>query len=220
MSTQGDTRPPGKRAENTVRDRILSEAWAMTEAGRLGDLTMAAVAEAAGVSRQTVYVQFGTRAGLLVQMVRERDAANPRGERVAAAIATPDPVEALLALTRELAGWSRELHPIAHALHAAALTDEAASAAWEDRMGHLHEFAEQAVSRLADAGVLATGWDVAVASDWLAAQLNPLGWLLLVEGSGWPQDLYEERMATVVRDVLVAPTPTRPTSGHPRRASQ
>jgi AcrR family transcriptional regulator len=177
----------------------------MIEAGRLGDLTMAAVAQAAGVSRQTVYVQFGTRAGLLVQLVRERDAANPRGERVEAALAAPDAVEALLGLTRELAAWWRELHPIAHALHAAAATDEAAKAAWDDRMAHLHAFTEQVVGRLADAGVLAAGWDVAVAADWLAAQLNPIAWVLLVEGSGWTQDRYAERMTTVVRDVLVAP---------------
>ena len=64
--------PPG-----AVRERILAAAWEMVRAGRLSDLTMAAVARAAGVSRQTVYVGFGTRAGLLVQMVRERDAANP-----------------------------------------------------------------------------------------------------------------------------------------------
>jgi AcrR family transcriptional regulator len=94
---------------------------------------MGAVATAAGVSRQTVYVQFGSRTGLLVQMVRERDEANPRRERVAAAIASRDPVEALVALTRALAGWWPDIHPIAHALYAAALTDEAARAAWERR---------------------------------------------------------------------------------------
>ena len=181
----------------------------MIEAGRLDDLTMAAVAAAAGVSRQTVYVQFGTRAGLLMEMVRERDAANPRRQKVAEAIASPDPVDALVKLTRALAGWWPEIHPIAQALYAAALTDDAAMAAWEDRMAHLHEFTETVVRRLAEADVLAPGWDVTVASDWLAAQLNPLGWVLLVEGSGWDQSLYEERMATIVRDVLVDPAATR-----------
>ena len=55
----------------------------------------------------------------------------------------------------------------------------------------------------ADAGVLARGWDATLASDWLAAQLSPLGWVLLVEDSGWAQDLYEERVATIARAVLV-----------------
>src|ERR687892_2225965 len=197
-----------KRTGSAVRGRILREAWAMIEAGRLDDLTMGALAKAAGVSRQTVYVQFGSRAGLLVQMVRERDEGNPRAERVAAAIASPDPVAALVALTRELGGWWQDIDPIAQALFAASLTDEAARAAWEDRMAHLHAFTEQVVRRLAEAEVLAPGWDGTGASDWLAAQLNPLGWVLLVEESGWAQDLYEQRMATIVQDVLVDPVAT------------
>lgn len=192
-----------KPVESAVRSRILSEAWAMIEAGRVDDLTMAAVAAAAGVSRQTVYVQFGTRAGLLVQMVRQRDEANPRGQQVAAAIASPDPVDALVALTRALAGWWQDIHPIAQVLYAASLTDEAARAAWEDRMAHLHRFTEQVVRRLAEADVLAHGWEPTLASDWLAAQLNPLGWVLLVQDAGWAQSAYEQHMAMIVQDVLV-----------------
>jgi AcrR family transcriptional regulator len=196
-------------AESAVRARILKEAWAMIEAGRLDDLTMGAVATAAGVSRQTVYVQFGSRAGLLVQMVRERDEANPRRERVGAAVASPDPVEALVALTRALAGWWPDIHPIAHALYAAALTDEAARAAWQDRMAHLHAFTDAVVQRLAEHDLLAHGWDPPLASDWLAAQLNPLGWVLLVKDAGWTQTLYEQRLATIVQDVLVDPAARR-----------
>ena len=188
--------------ELAVRARILREAWAMIEAGRIGDLTMAAVGKAAGVSRQTVYVQFGTRAGLLVQMVRERDATNPRQEQLAAALEEPDPIEALMAVTRVLAAWWQDINPIAQALYGAALTDDAARAAWEDRMTHLNELAEQVVQRLDTAGVLAPGWDVAHASDWLANQLNPLGWVLLTD-AGWSQRTYEERMTAVVGTVLV-----------------
>ena len=188
--------------ELAVRARILREAWAMIEAGRIGDLTMAAVGKAAGVSRQTVYVQFGTRAGLLVQMVRERDATNPRQEQLAAALEEPDPIEALIAVTRVLAAWWQDINPIAQALYGAALTDDAARAAWEDRMTHLNELAEQVVQRLDTAGVLAPGWDVAHASDWLANQLNPLGWVLLTD-AGWSQRTYEERITAVVGTVLV-----------------
>jgi AcrR family transcriptional regulator len=198
-----------KRTGSAVRGRILREAWAMIEAGRLDGLTMGAVAKAAGVSRQTVYVQFGSRAGLLVQMVRERDEGNPRAERVAAAIASPDPVAALVALTRELGGWWQDIDPIAQGLFAASLTDEAARAAWEDRMAHLHEFTDAVVERLTEAKVLAPGWDATAASDWLAAQLNPLGWALLVKDSGWAQSLYEQRLAMIVQDVLVDPVATR-----------
>jgi AcrR family transcriptional regulator len=190
--------------ESEVRRRILREAWAMIEAGRIAALTMASVGRAAGVSRQTVYVQFGSRAGLLVEMVRERDTNSPRRGQLEQALAVPDPVAALDAVTRALAGWWDDIHPIAQALYAAAATDEAARAAWEDRMVHLHEFAAHVVGRLHAAGRLAAGWKPARAADWLAMQLNPLGWVLLVKDDGWPQAAYEERVAAVVRAVLVA----------------
>jgi AcrR family transcriptional regulator len=194
----------GIEGELAVRTRILREAWAMIEAGRIGDLTMAAVGKAAGVSRQTVYVQFGTRAGLLVEMVRERDATNPRGKELTEALEEPDPVKALGDLTRVLARWWKDINPIAQALFAAALTDDAARAAWEDRMAHMHELAGQVIKGLHANGALARGWSVASATEWLAAELNPLGWVLLVEGPGWSQRKYEERMTAVVRRVLVA----------------
>ena len=174
----------------------------MIEAGRIGDLTMAAVGRAAGVSRQTVYVQFGTRAGLLVQMVRERDATNPRGEQLAAALEEPDPVEGLAAVTRVLGAWWEDIHPIAQALFAAEISDDAARAAWEDRMAHLQELAGQLVGRLDAAGALAPGWDVAGATDWLAHELNPIGWVLLRE-AGWSQQDYAERIPAVVQAALV-----------------
>jgi AcrR family transcriptional regulator len=187
-----------------VRTRILREAWKMIEAGRIGDLTMAAVGNAAGVSRQTVYVQFGSRAGLLVEMVRERDATNPRGRQLAEALERTDPVDALEGLTRVLARWWKDINPIAQALFSAALVDEAARAAWEDRMEHLHALAGQVVEGLHANGQLAPGWSVASGTEWLAGELNPLGWVLLVEGTGWSQRKYEERMTAVVRHVLVA----------------
>jgi hypothetical protein len=67
---------------------------------------------------------------------------------------------------------------------------------------------------LAEAEVLAPGWDGTRASEWLAAQLNPLGWVLLVEESGWAQDLYEQRMATIVQEVLVDPVATSAAREH------
>jgi hypothetical protein len=97
----------------------------------------------------------------------------------------------------------------AKALYAAALTDDAARAAWEDRMAHLRAFTASVAARLAQAGGLAPGWDAELAADWLAAQLNPIGWVLLVVDSGWEQERCEERMAAIVRAVLVDPATAR-----------
>ncbi|MRJ76434.1 TetR family transcriptional regulator [Aeromicrobium sp. SMF47] len=58
----------------TVRVRLLDAAHAVIESTGWSTVTMAAVAEAAGVSRQTVYNEFGTKRGLAEQLaLRELD---------------------------------------------------------------------------------------------------------------------------------------------------
>ena len=135
-------------------------------------------------------------------MVRERDATNPRQEQLAAALEEPDPIDALMAVTRVLAAWWQDINPIAQALYGAALTDDAARAAWEDRMTHLMSSPSRSCSAWTRRACSLPGWDVAHASDWLANQLNPLGWVLLTD-AGWSQRTYEERMTAVVGTVLV-----------------
>lgn len=51
-----------------TRDRLLSAAYELTEADGWGSVTMSRVAESAGVSRQTVYNEFGTKHGLAQQL--------------------------------------------------------------------------------------------------------------------------------------------------------
>jgi len=57
-----------------TRVAILDAAWELiVESGKL-DVVQAEIAAKAGVSRQTIYLAFGGRAGLLVAMLRNRDA--------------------------------------------------------------------------------------------------------------------------------------------------
>jgi len=51
-----------------TRDRLLDAAYELTEADGWGSVTMSRVAQAAGVSRQTVYNEFGTKHGLAQQL--------------------------------------------------------------------------------------------------------------------------------------------------------
>lgn len=55
-------------ARPSTRERLLESALALTESSGWGSVTMSRVAEAAGVSRQTVYNEFGTKHGLAQQL--------------------------------------------------------------------------------------------------------------------------------------------------------
>jgi AcrR family transcriptional regulator len=164
---------------------------------------MADIGTAAGVSRQTVYVQFGSRAGLLVAMVRHRDATNPDRPSILRAFEIAEPVEALKGFVVSLSRRWPGVHPVAQALSAAAVSDPDARAAWEDRMGLVHARARRVTDLLAAHQLLAEGWTPATAADWLWSVVHPLSWLQLVHDRGWSQRQYEQRLLMITRRVLV-----------------
>lgn len=123
------------------------------------------IAAAAGVSRQAVYLHFGSRAGLLVAVVRMMDAEADIHARCRRALAADDPVEALRAFLRTWLRFATEIEPVASALLAARRDDPDAAAAWEDRMADLREGHEHAAARLAAAGRLRPGLSAGAAAD-------------------------------------------------------
>jgi AcrR family transcriptional regulator len=98
-----------------TRERILDSAWEIARAGGAGAVTVRAVARAAGVSRQLVYLQFENRAGLLLEMARRHDRASGFLDRVAATRELPAS-EALETLIREWCAYMPEILPVARAL--------------------------------------------------------------------------------------------------------
>ena len=99
------------------RERILDTAFELVRAQGANAVTMAAIADAAGVSRQMVYVHFRSRAGLLTAMARDRDRRSGFADRVAAARELP-PAKALERLLREWLAYVPEILPVARALEA------------------------------------------------------------------------------------------------------
>ena len=203
MSTQPSATSGGTPEPADTRGRILDAAWRLLGARGPGDVTMRDVAQAAGVSRQTVYVQFGTRAGLLVAIVRHRDLTHPDRPALLRVREVEDPLAALDALLLSLARRWAEYHPIPQALQAAAVHDADARAAWEDRMGSMLGLALHVTERLVATGRLTDGWTAATAADWLWSHIHPQGWLQLVHDRGWTQQDYERRLLDVARAVLV-----------------
>lgn len=103
-----------------VRDRLLRAAYDVVVAGDWGGARMADIAAAAGVSRQTLYNEFGTKDGLA------RALALHEAERFLTGVVRsidgqPDPARAAAAAV----AWSLETAG-ANPLVKAALTDDAA----------------------------------------------------------------------------------------------
>jgi AcrR family transcriptional regulator len=187
-----------------AREHILATAWALTRERGVHAVTVADIATASGVSRQLVYHHFESRAGLLVAMTRHHDDAVGFRSRVAQARELA-PIEALEALLRLWCEYIPDILPVARALEAAMTTGDEGGAAWRDRMDDIHEAFRLAVQRVADAGRLAAGWDVATAADWIAAHNHTSTWQHVVVERGWaPADYIQRTVASLLREVVEA----------------
>jgi len=100
MATRGYDMSSRARAVEAARGQALSAAYELLADPKSSELSVDAVARAAGVTRATLYNQFGSRAELLVAIFRELGQ-RMKAERIHAAMRLPDPELALEATLRE-----------------------------------------------------------------------------------------------------------------------
>jgi AcrR family transcriptional regulator len=196
-----------KTISEDTRRAVLEAAWElMSTQGRL-DVGMAEIAQAAGVSRQTLFYAFGNRAGLLVAMVRHKDSLTDHVAQLSA-LARGDGADAAT-LHAFLDVWLRylpEVYPVAIQLEAGALTDTDAALAFADRFYNqgLRRGLERILGRMAAAGALRPGQDPARLADLCLSLLLPSAWRALVIDSGWAPAAFAASRHVLV-DAALAP---------------
>ena len=171
------------RAARTRRE-ILEAAWELI-AARGAAVSLAEVADAAGVTRQSVYVHFGSRGGLLLALVRRADERFEIARHFTDALQVAVPRDRFDACLRVWLDFVPKVHPVARHLIRLRREDAAAATAWTDRMEELVRLFRRLVKGLAAEGVLAPGWTVAGAGDYLWAGCSVQAWDLLVVDRGW-----------------------------------
>jgi AcrR family transcriptional regulator len=177
-------------------------------------LTIRAVAEAAGVSQETVYKTFGGKRGLVKAMydvtLAGDDAPVPMGDRpeVRALLAEPDPHGKIAAYARIARGVSERLGAVTAALATGgAEAAELAAETDRERLAGVTAF----VGHLAATGHLAAGRDPAQAADEAWLLTAPEVYRLCTTARGWPPERYEDwlrRMLTAA--ILEGPGRTSP----------
>ena len=127
MSMPRAYRPPRRVGPAPSKGRILGAVRTLLGEGAFHTSTVEDVAARAGVSRATVYQQFGSRAGLL-DAICDTFVENPELLAIRAAIDTGTPVEALDAvLGHSVAFWASEEEVLLQ-LYGVAAVDPAAGA--------------------------------------------------------------------------------------------
>lgn len=192
-------------AEIDTRSKILTAAWAALEAdsGAGKGVRMSDIAKAAGLSRQAVYLHFPTRADLLIALTRHIDDVKNVDAMLAKSRAATTGVARLAAYVDAWLGYIPEIYGVAKAMMAMQATDDAAAAAWADRMDAMRQGCRAAVEALARDGALRSGYDVETATDLLWMLLSVRNWEMLTQAQGWSQDRYAAEIQAAAARLLV-----------------
>ena len=194
---------------SSTRDRILDAAREILEKEGEVAPTMSAIARAAGLSRQAVYLHFPDRTALLVALVEHVD----RREDLAAGLETmraaPDAAAEIRAWV-DMQSWRNpRIAPLARALDHARHRDPASSEAWRDRTSNRMRGAVEIVRRLRRERILHPTWKSAEAAALLWEMTSFRVWDDLVNDAGMAPERYVEVVTSASLAALAAPVGRR-----------
>lgn len=158
--------PRNARSRRTVAALLTATRELIDETG-FEALTMAAVAERAGVSRRAIYLHFATRTELVMALYRSLGETENLAESLQSVWDSADGV-------RALAEWARHIgrsHPrilatlraVEHARH----TDPDAAELWQTTMNNWRKGCRRLITWLSADGRLAPHWPIDAATDLL-----------------------------------------------------
>lgn len=191
------------RVDTDTRQRILEKTWQLMERKRGRPVRIEDIARAAGVSRQAVYLHFGSRTGLLIAATHYVDKVKDVDERVRGLRQATDAQQSLDALVEFWGNYMPEIHGLATALLATRATDKAAAAAWNDRMDAILQCCHSVVRCIVREELLAPEWSVAEAGDAMWAMLSIEVWERLTQERGWSNGQYIAHMKAALKRTFV-----------------
>jgi AcrR family transcriptional regulator len=186
-----------------TRSNILDSALRLLVERGYHGVGMEEVAKDAGVSRQAVYLHFKSKSDLLVAMARYSDEMLDVPEIVRRGSEAETALEAIDAGIQIYGLIEPQIYEVASVVYAARRTDEAAEAAWQDRMAYRRENVRRGMERLQDEGILAEGWTVDEATDFAWGLLSIHTYENLVVERGWSIEQFVDRLRTMIFKVLV-----------------
>ena len=168
---------------------------------------MTDIAKRASISRQALYLHFPTRAELLIATTHYLDELKGSDERLVPSRMAPSGVERLDAFIEAWGAYIPEIYGAAKALLAMRDTDEAAAAAWDQRMLDMREGCEAAINALSRDFMLSRDHSPNQATDILWTMLSVRNWEQLTTACGWSQERYIATMKSLARRLFVVEKP-------------
>ncbi|TWU62189.1 MULTISPECIES: TetR/AcrR family transcriptional regulator [Crateriforma] len=186
-----------------TQTKILSAALDLLVRNAGKDVRMSDIAGAAGVSRQAIYLNFESRSDLMIATVQYGDRIN----NAASQVQPWRDAEGTAKLDAWIKFWGNylpQIFGVAKALMIAKETDEAAAAAWDNRMTDVRNSCRKTIESLSHTGHLADPWTIKQATDVLWALLSVANYEQLTVTAKWSTRQYVKHMQTSARRLFVA----------------
>jgi AcrR family transcriptional regulator len=197
--------PRNARSRRTA-EALLSAARGLLETRGFEAMTMAAVADRAGVTRRAVYLRFGSRAALLAALFEHIKETEGFAESVAPVWAAPDAVTALGEWAAHIARFTPRILAVAQTMERVRRDDPDAAAHRALVTRGRHRDCRRLMAWLADEGRLADGWTVDDAADLLLALISVQVVETLIVDRRWSRRRLEAHLATLLHATFVAPS--------------
>jgi AcrR family transcriptional regulator len=194
--------PQNARSRRTV-SALLAAARELIDDQGFGTLTMAAVAERAGVSRRAVYLHFSTRADLVMALYRSLGETEELAASLQAVWDSPDAERALEEWAHHIARSHPRILGTLRAVESAQHADPDAAELWRTTMRNWHRGSRRLAQWLADEGRLAPRWDVDSAADMIWGLMSLDMVERLIVDRRWSRKSYGEHFAALLRATFI-----------------
>ncbi|OQK16157.1 TetR family transcriptional regulator [Methyloprofundus sedimenti] len=186
-----------------TRLRILEVTLQMLEENRGQGVRMADIAKCANVSRQAIYLHFASRAELLNATTKFLDERLDLDRRLAPSRAASSGQDRLALYVEFWGNYIPEIYGVAKALLLVLDSDDAAAAAWQERMAAMRHGCRAAIDMLHSEHRLASEWTPESATDVLCTMLSVANWENFTSVCGWSNQQYVERMKAIAERSLL-----------------
>lgn len=188
--------------KSETKTKILAAALKLLTSNAGKDVRMSDIAKRAGVSRQAIYLNFESRTELMIATVQYGDDVNGAQEQVKP-WRDAKGVEKLDTWIDFWGNYLPQIFGVAKALMLARETDEAAAAAWQDRMADIQRSCQITIQSLSDENQLADTWKVKTAGEMLWAMLSVSNFEQLTADRRWSTKQYVKNMQFGARQMFV-----------------
>ncbi|HEX5118839.1 MAG TPA: helix-turn-helix domain-containing protein [Pseudonocardiaceae bacterium] len=196
--------PRNLRSERT-RAELLAAMRSLLEEQGFQALSMAAVAERAGVSRRAVYLHFNSRTDLVTALFDYVSREERLAESLRAVWDAPSGVDALDEWARHLARYTPRVLAVDNAVELVRDQDDDARKHHRTVVRQQRANARRLIRWLHEDGVLAPGWTVDTATEMFWALMSPDVVRRLVVDLHWSRRQLAEHLIRTFRAVFVTP---------------